>query len=170
MIQRLNTLQNDLPDKSSKHVFLYKVLALLLTIFLILGFPGGSDDKEPACSAEDLGSIPGSEDPMEKGMATHSSILAWRIPMDRRTWRATVHGVVESDTTQRLSTHMFLILYNISLWLIHFTTGSSYFLIPFSYFTQPLMQLLSDNQQFLCVWIYFRVHLSFQIRIIIFFA
>ena len=112
----------------------------------------------------------GQEDPMEEGMATHSSILAWRIPMDRRTWRATVHGVAESDTTQRLSTHMFLILYNISLWLIHFTTGSSYFLIAFSYFTQPLMQLLSDNQQFLCVWIYFWVHLSFQVRIIIFFT
>ena len=40
--------------------FLYKVLALLLTIFLILCFPGSSGDKEPACSAGDLGSIPGS--------------------------------------------------------------------------------------------------------------
>ena len=44
--------------------------------------PGGSDSKESACSDGDLGSIPGSgwEDPLEKGMATHSSILAWRIP------------------------------------------------------------------------------------------
>ena len=33
-----------------------------------------------ACNAEDLGSIPGSEDPLEEEMATHSSILAWRIP------------------------------------------------------------------------------------------
>ena len=31
-------------------------------------------------------------------MGTHSSILAWRIPMDRRAWRATVHGVAESQT------------------------------------------------------------------------
>ena len=30
---------------------------------------------------------------MEKGMATHSSILAWRIPMDRGAWQAIVHGV-----------------------------------------------------------------------------
>ena len=43
-------------------------------------FPGGSDSKESACNAGDLGSIPGSEDPLEKGMATHSGILAWRIP------------------------------------------------------------------------------------------
>ena len=43
-------------------------------------FPGGSDGKESVCNAGDLGSIPGSEDPLEEGMATHSSILAWRIP------------------------------------------------------------------------------------------
>ena len=35
----------------------------------------------------------GREYPLEKEMATHSSILAWRIPMDRGTWQATVHGV-----------------------------------------------------------------------------
>ena len=43
----------------------------------------------------------GWEDPLEKGMATHSSILAWRIPMDRRACQAIVHGVAkEKDTTQ----------------------------------------------------------------------
>ena len=35
----------------------------------------------------------GQEDPLEKGMATHSSILAWRIPWTRGTWQAIVHGV-----------------------------------------------------------------------------
>ena len=40
----------------------------------------------------------GWEDPLEEGMATHYSILAWRMPMDRGTWRATVHGVAESWT------------------------------------------------------------------------
>ena len=44
------------------------------------GFPGDSDSQESACSAGDLGSVPGSENPLEKGVATHSSILAWRIP------------------------------------------------------------------------------------------
>ena len=37
-------------------------------------------------------------------MATHSSILAWRIPMDRGAWQTTVHGVTESDATEPLST------------------------------------------------------------------
>ena len=36
-------------------------------------------------------------DPLEEGMVTHSSILAWRIPMDRGAWRATVHGVAKSQ-------------------------------------------------------------------------
>ena len=40
----------------------------------------------------------GWEDPLEEGMATHSSILAWRIPMDRGTWWATVHGVTKNQT------------------------------------------------------------------------
>ena len=38
----------------------------------------------------------GWEDPLEEGMATHSSILAWRIPMERGAWQATVHGVTKS--------------------------------------------------------------------------
>ena len=40
--------------------------------------------------------FPGWEDPLEEGMATHSSILAWRIPMDREAWWAAVHGVAKS--------------------------------------------------------------------------
>ena len=40
----------------------------------------------------------GWEDLLEEDMATHSSILAWRIPMDRRAWWATVHGVQKSQT------------------------------------------------------------------------
>ena len=46
----------------------------------------------------------GWEDPLEEGMATHSSILAWRIPMDRGAWGSTVHGVAKSQT--RLSMHV----------------------------------------------------------------
>ena len=43
----------------------------------------------------------GWEDPLEKEKATHSSILAWRIPVDRGAWQATVHGVEkELDTTE----------------------------------------------------------------------
>ena len=47
----------------------------------------------------------GQEDALEKGKATHSSILAWRIPMDRGAWWATVHGVTKSWTQlKQLST------------------------------------------------------------------
>ena len=38
------------------------------------------------------------EDPLEEGMATHSSILAWKIPIDRGAWQVTVHGVAKSWT------------------------------------------------------------------------
>ena len=44
-----------------------------------MGFSGGSDGKESASNAGDLVLIPGQEDPLEKGIATHSSILAQRI-------------------------------------------------------------------------------------------
>ena len=40
----------------------------------------------------------GWEDSLEEGMATHSNILAWRIPMDKRAWWAIVHGVAKSQT------------------------------------------------------------------------
>ena len=45
-----------------------------------MGIPPGSDGKESACNAGDQGLIPMSGRPLERGMATHSSILAWRIP------------------------------------------------------------------------------------------
>ena len=46
----------------------------------------------------------GWEETLEKEMATHSSILAWRIPMDRGAWQATVHGVTGLDMTEQLNT------------------------------------------------------------------
>ena len=65
-----------------------------------MGFPGGSDSKESACHAGDLGFIPGLETSPGggEGMTTHSSILPWRIPMDRGAWWATIHGVAKSRT------------------------------------------------------------------------
>ena len=45
----------------------------------------------------------GWEDPLVEGTATHSSILAWKIPMDRGACQATVHAVTKSDTTEHFS-------------------------------------------------------------------
>ena len=69
-----------------------------------MGFPGGSDGKGSTCNAGDLGLIPGQEDALEKGMATHSSTLAWRI-----TWIEEPGGLqpIKSqrvDTTERTHT------------------------------------------------------------------
>ena len=49
------------------------------------GFPGGSDSKESACNAGDSGSVPELGRFPGKGMATHSSILAWRVPWTEKT-------------------------------------------------------------------------------------
>ena len=51
-----------------------------LILIILWGFPGGSDGKDSTCNVEDLGLLPGLENPMEKRTDTHSSSLAWRIP------------------------------------------------------------------------------------------
>ena len=56
--------------------------------------------KNPTAMQETWIRSLGWEDPLEEGMATYSSILAWRIPMARGAWWATVHGVTKSDTTE----------------------------------------------------------------------
>ena len=52
----------------------------LLRTTLVLGFPGGSVVKNPPAMEETQAQSLGQEDPLEKGMATYSSLLAWRIP------------------------------------------------------------------------------------------
>ena len=54
--------------------------------------------RNPPAAQETLVRSLGQEDPLEEGMAAHSRILAWRIPMDRGAWQATVHGVTEGQT------------------------------------------------------------------------
>ena len=83
----------------------------------------------------------GWEDPLEESMATHSSILAWRIPMDRGAWWATVYGVAESDTTEQLShththTHTHTIVNRSKVFLTDFFP---FFLLPRSLVNCPLI-------------------------------
>ena len=73
------------------------------TCTYVSGLPSGSDGKESAYNAGDPGSIPGPEDPLEKGMATHFSILAWRIHGQRNLAGCSPWGCKESDTTEQLT-------------------------------------------------------------------
>ena len=71
------SLDNSYGGNYTVFVFLW-----LAYFYDLLGFYDllDSDSKESACNARDVGSMSGWEDPLEKEMTTHSSILAWRIP------------------------------------------------------------------------------------------
>ena len=63
----------------------------------------GSDSKQSTYNAGDPSLIPGLEDPLEKGMAAHSSILAWRIPWTEKPGGLSPWGHKESNTTELLT-------------------------------------------------------------------
>ena len=71
---------------------------------VFLGFPGGSVVKNLPVMRETCVWSPGRGNPLKESIAIYSSILAWRILMDRGAWWATVHVVTKSQTWQRLST------------------------------------------------------------------
>ena len=69
-----------------------------------MGFPGGSDAKECACNAGDLGSIPPSGRSPGEGNDYSLQYSCLGNPIDRGAWRATVHwGCKELDTTEQLT-------------------------------------------------------------------
>ena len=81
------------------------------------GFPGGAEVKVSACNVGDLVRSLGREDPLEKEMATHSSILAWRIPWMEELGRLQSTGRKESVITERLHfTSCLWVWIGISLW------------------------------------------------------
>ena len=65
-----------------------------------MGFPGGSDVKESACNAEDLGLIPGSIRAPGEGKTNPSSILAWKIPWTEDPGGLQSMGHTELDITE----------------------------------------------------------------------
>ena len=76
------------------YVFIHSLLQFskYLRANHVMGFPGGSVVKNPPAMQKMQARFLGQEDPLEKEMATHSSLLAWEIPMDRGACWATVHG------------------------------------------------------------------------------
>ena len=81
-----------------RQYFTANSFGILLPPIFLMGFPGGSVIRNQPAKQETWIQSMGQEVPLEKEMATHSSILAWRIPMDRGVWRATVHEVAKSWT------------------------------------------------------------------------
>jgi len=65
-----------------------------------MGFPGGSDGKESACNAGDVGSIPGLGRSHGKGNGYPLQYSCQENLMDRGAWQAIAHGVAESDMNE----------------------------------------------------------------------
>ena len=88
-----DALPSEPPGKPRLVLFYFSTFFVMFKVF-----PGSSVVKNlPAAQETQVQSL-SCDAPLEKGMATHSSILAWRIPMDRGAWQATVHGVAKSWT------------------------------------------------------------------------
>ena len=82
----------------------YMVLVLLLIKSItVMGFPGGSNGKESACSVGDLGSIPGLGRSPGGGNGNPLQYSCLENSMDRGVWRATVHKISELNTTEQLT-------------------------------------------------------------------
>ena len=69
-----------------------------LPTLVFTGFPGGSDGKESACKAGDLGSIPRLGRSHGRGHGNPLQYSCLENPVDRGAWRVTVHGVAKSQT------------------------------------------------------------------------
>ena len=74
------------------------MLRVSILLMSVHGIPGGSVLKNLPANAGNMDQPLGWEDSLKEGMATHSSILAWRVPMDKGAWWTTVHGVTKSQT------------------------------------------------------------------------
>ena len=77
----------------------------------IKGFPSGSDSKESACNAGNLGSIPGSERPPGEGNGYRLQYSCLENSMDRGAWWATVCGVTKSGTGLATNTNQNYYIY-----------------------------------------------------------
>ena len=105
-LEWVQTLCGELPSQSVTLIFSIKFSNVRSMIFLYLssslssvGFPGGSDGKEFACNAADLGLIPGSGRFPQEGNGNPLQYSCLENPMNRGAWWTTVYGVAELYTT-----------------------------------------------------------------------
>ena len=84
----------------------------VLEIYISMGFPGSSVVKDTSANARDVSSIPGSEDALEEEIATHSSILAWKISWTEKPGRLPslglqrVRHILVTEHTHLVSIHV----------------------------------------------------------------
>ena len=94
-----------LESRKDLNWMVFGVLNYIKSAFIIRGFPGGSDGKEFACNAGDLGLIPGLGRPPGEGNNYCLQILAWRIPWREAPGKLQFMGSQEWDTTWQLNHH-----------------------------------------------------------------
>ena len=113
------------------------------------GFTGGSLIKNLPANAGDVGLILGQDDPLEEEMATHSSILAWRIPWTRDP------GRLQSMGSQRVGHD----LATTQIWMVATIEN---LLLPYAKKNVPVSPLWSDLQPFIKGQ-NFKMHLSWEV-------
>ena len=116
-----------------------------------MGFPGGSVGKNPPADAGDSGSIPRGEYPLEKEMATHSCIIAWRIPWIEEPSRLQSMGSQESDMTYRLNYHQISCRYKYFCQFFLLVFYSLWYGLPW-WLQFSSVQSLSHVQLFVTPW------------------
>ena len=99
MIIKHDLASNLVHKKEKKRKWASLITDLNYSLCTVLGFfLSSSGGRESTAMQETLGLIPGLGSSPGEGLSTHSSILAWRIPVDRGAWQAAVHGIAMSRT------------------------------------------------------------------------
>ena len=93
---REDSLPSELPGKPKLYIYMYIQFTAMVNIYVYLGFLGGSDGKESACSAGNTGSILESGRSPGEGNGYPLQYSCLENSMDRGAWWATVHGVAKS--------------------------------------------------------------------------
>ena len=96
------SIKNGFQDSHLYALYLICLFIIRLLTTYQTSIPGGSDGKESAFKAGDLGSIPGLGRSPGEGNGNPLQYSCLENPVDRGAWRATVHGSQQLDTTERL--------------------------------------------------------------------